>query len=292
MPDEQGESSEIDSSAEPHERDFVRALARGLAVIESFEGVAQALTLSEIAGRSGLSRGTARRVLITLQKLGYLSEERGHFSLTPRVLRLGYSYLSSQSIWALARPFVEAVSKKTGETASLAVLHDGMIVYILRLAAPRLLHDPLSIGTRLPAYPASMGRVLLAGLSPAELDRYFRETEFRQLTPFTVIDPERLRAIIERAREVGFAVNDQEMEVGLRSIAVPVTGLEGAVVAALNVSCSTARTSYVEMERDFLPVLKWGARQISDLLAHSGVASSLRVPGSEIASQNSGHLSE
>jgi IclR family pca regulon transcriptional regulator len=271
------ESSEFARENDDSSREFVRALARGLAVIESFEAIRHPLTLSEIAARTKLSRGTVRRALITLNALGYLSDERGRFTLTPRVLRLGYSYLSSQPVWALARPYVETVSVKTGETASLAVLDAGMIVYVLRATAPRLLNDALSIGTRLPAYCASMGRVLLAGLPESELDRYLRETEFRQLTPFTVIDADRLKAIIALTRETGFAVNDQEMEVGLRSIAVPITNLEGTVVAALNVSCSTARVSHVEMEKNFLPVLKSAAHEIFDLLVHSGIGSLQRA---------------
>jgi IclR family pca regulon transcriptional regulator len=273
MVHDNGESSDFARANDDAGREFVRALARGLAVIESFEGIQHPLTLSEIAARTKLSRGTVRRALITLNALGYLSDERGRFTLTPRVLRLGYSYLSSQPLWALARPYVEAVSGETGETASLAVLDAGMIVYVLRVVAPRLLHDALTVGTRLPAYCASMGRVLIAGLPEPELDRYFRETEFRQLTPFTVIDADRLKAIIALTRETGFAVNDQEMEVGLRSIAVPITNLEGAVVAALNVSSSTARISHVEMEKNFLLMLKTAAHEISNLLVHSGIGS-------------------
>jgi IclR family transcriptional regulator, pca regulon regulatory protein len=273
MVHDNGESSDFARANDYAGREFVRALARGLAVIESFEGIQHPLTLSEIAARTKLSRGTVRRALITLNALGYLSDERGRFTLTPRVLRLGYSYLSSQPLWTMARPYVEAVSEETGETASLAVLDAGMIVYVLRVVAPRLLHDALTVGTRLPAYCASMGRVLLAGLPEPELDRYFRETEFRQLTPFTVIDVDRLKAIMALTRETGFAVNDQEMEVGLRSIAVPITNLEGAVVAALNVSSSTARISHVEMEKNFLPMLKTAAHEISNLLVHSGIGS-------------------
>jgi IclR family transcriptional regulator, pca regulon regulatory protein len=253
-------------------REFVRALARGLAVIESFDGLQNSASLSEIAARAKLSRGTVRRALITLQSLGYLAEENGRFSLLPRALRLGYSYLSSQPLWTLARPYVEEVHTQTGETTSLSVLDDGMIVYLIRITASRLMHDKLTIGSRLPAYPASMGRVLLAGLPEPELDRYLRETELKQLTPLTVIDPARLRVLIDQARESGFAVNDQEMELGLRSIAVPIAAGNGVVVAALNIACSSVRTSYVEMERNFLPVLRAAARKISDLLTHSGVS--------------------
>jgi IclR family pca regulon transcriptional regulator len=253
-------------------RDFVRALARGLTVIESFEDAQSTASLSEIAVRAQLSRGTVRRALMTLQSLGYLAEENGRFSLLPRTLRLGYSYLSSQPLWALARPYVEDVHTQTGETTSLSALDDGMIVYLIRITASRLMHDKLTIGSRLPAYPASMGRVLLAGLPDGELERYLRETELKQLTPLTVIDRARLRVLIDQARKAGFAVNDQEMELGLRSIAVPVTTRDGTVVAALNIATSSVRTSYVEMEKNFLPVLRGAAAKISDLLTHSGVS--------------------
>lgn len=278
MPRPTGESREKSPLLPEGNRDFVRALARGLAVIESFEGARHALTLSEIAARARLSRGTVRRALITLRTMGYLGEDRGRFTLTPRALRLGYSYLSSQPVWELARPYVEELSARTGESASLSVLDEGMIVYLLRITAPSLLHDKLTIGSRLPAYPASMGRVLLAGLPLADLDRYLRETELRQLTPFTVIDPFRLRVIIGHARESGFAVNDQEMELGLRSIAVPITGSEGTVVAALNIGASAARTTQIEMERNFLPELRSAAGKISELIAHSGRTLRHRLP--------------
>lgn len=200
-----------DPAKDENPRDFVRALARGLAVIESFEDTESTASLSEIAARAQLSRGTVRRALMTLQSLGYLAEENGRFSLLPRTLRLGYSYLSSQPLWALARPYVEEVHAQTGETTSLSALDDRMIVYLIRITASRLMHDRLTIGSRLPAYPASMGRVLLAGLPKTELERYLRETELKQLTPLTVIDPSRLRLLIDQAREAGFAVNDQEM---------------------------------------------------------------------------------
>jgi IclR family pca regulon transcriptional regulator len=167
---------------------------------------------------------------------------------------------------------VEEVHKQTGETTSLSVLDDGMIVYLIRIVASRLMHDRLTIGSRLLAYPASMGRVLLAALPEAELDQYLAKTEFKQLTPLTVIDPARLRMLIQRAREQGYAVNDQEMELGLRSIAVPIKASNGVTVAALNVGCSSVRTSYVEMETNILPVLRVAAAKISDLLTHSGVS--------------------
>jgi IclR family transcriptional regulator, pca regulon regulatory protein len=258
--------------AADNSRDFVRALARGLAVIESFADAPNAATLSEIATRAKLSRGTVRRALMTLQSLGYLAEDNGRFSLSPRTLRLGYSYLSAQPLWTLARPYVEEVQAQTGETTSLSVLNDGMIVYLIRITASRLMHDNLTIGSRLPAYPASMGRVLLAGLPDAELERYLRETEIKQLTPLTVIDRGRLRTLIRQAHESGYAINDQEMELGLRSIAVPVTARNGAVVAALNVATSSVRTSYVEMEKNFLPILRSAAKKISELAAHAGLS--------------------
>lgn len=260
-------------------RDFVRALARGLAVIESFEGVPGPISLSDLAARAKLSRGTVRRALLTLQALGYLHEDDGRFTLTPRTLRLGYSYLSSQPVWTLTRPYVEEVYAKTGETTSLSVLDEGMIVYLIRIAAPRLLHDRLTIGSRLPAYPASMGRVILAGLSDEALRKYLAKTDIRQLTPLTVVDRERIYALIQQARKDGYAVNDQEMELGLRSIAVPITAENNTPLAALNVSCSTVRTSYAEMERNLLPVLREAARKISDVLRHAGIQPASHAAG-------------
>jgi IclR family pca regulon transcriptional regulator len=253
-------------------REFVRALARGLAVIESFDSLPGGATLSHIASRANLNRGTVRRALITLQRLGYVAEKHGRFSLLPRTLRLGYSYLSSEPLGVLARPYVEEVHAETGETTSLSVFDEGMIVYLIRAMTSRLLHDKLTIGSRIPAYAASMGRVLLAGLPESELDRYLRETKFTPFTPLTVVDPVRIRALIDRAREVGFAGNDQELELGLRSIAVPIFAQNGATVAALNVGCSSARVTYAEMEEKFLPILRGAARKISDLLMHSGVS--------------------
>jgi IclR family pca regulon transcriptional regulator len=269
-------------------RDFVRALARGLAVIESFEGQLHAASLSEIATRAKLSRGTVRRSLITLEALGFVHEERGRFTLTPRTLRLGYSYLSSQPIWTLARNYVEEMHEETGETTSMAVLEDGMIVYVLRIVASRLLHDKLAIGSRLPAYPASMGRLLLADLPQPELDRYLRETELRVLTPYTVVDPDRLRGIILQAGKAGYAVSDQEMELGLRSIAVPIKGPDGRTVAALNIGCSSVQTSYVEMEMKFLPVLRKVAARIDELLRHHGRTLPRRLEPSRLAVSTQG----
>ena len=269
MTDPQPAAVAAASAAEPDGRDVVRALLRGLDVIESFTGAAHPLSLSDVAERVGLSRGTTRRVLITLQAHGYVAEERGRFSLAPRVLRLGYAHLSSQPVWTLARPFAESLSRTVGETVSMAVLSENVIVYLLRVVAPRLLHDHLTIGSRMPAYPASMGRVLLAGLSGEALDRYFAETELLQLTPFTVVEERRVRALIDHAREDGYAVNDQEMEIGLRSIAVPLRA-GGRVVAALNVSVPAARVTQGEMVRNLLPALSEAAASVSALLTHAG----------------------
>lgn len=253
------------------DRDFIRALARGLKVIECFEGVQNPMGLSEVAARVGLSRGSTRRVLITLRTLGYVTERRGAFALAPHILRLGYSYLSSQPVWTHAQPYAESVLLETGETCSLAVLDGDEIVYILRATGQRILNNYLTVGTRLPAHAASMGRVLLAGLSDAELERFLRLTPLRKLTAYTVTDPAKLRDIIAAVRRDGYAINEQEMEVGLRSIAVPIQGADGQVIAALNVSCSSARTAFEQLERDFLPVLRRAAREISDLCLRVGM---------------------
>jgi IclR family pca regulon transcriptional regulator len=249
------------------DRDFVRALARGLAVIESFDGEPEAMTLSEVARRTGLSRGASRRLLHTLARLGYVGLDGNRFSLQPRTLRLGYAYLSSQPIWSLAQPYLQAVAQETGEACSAAVLDGVEIVFVARVAAKRIISDTIALGTRLPAYPASMGRVLLAGLGPEELDRYFASVKPVRLTPTTTTDEAELRRILEQVRRTGISYIDEEIEAGWRAIAVPVHDRQGRVVAAMNVSASHGRVERAVMETLFLPTLQRAARQVSELLA-------------------------
>jgi IclR family pca regulon transcriptional regulator len=250
-----------------NDRDFVRALARGLSVIECFDSAHTAMTLSEVATRSNLSRGSARRLLLTLQRLGYVGNEGTRFRLHPRTLKLGYAYLSSQPVWNLARSFIDGVSRDTGLSCSIAILDGTDIVYVARAAAKRILNDYIAIGTRLPAFATSMGRVLLAGQSDAGLDDYFKTEKIISHTPFTNTDIAALRHIIALTRGRGWASNDQEIELGLRSIAVPIRDDGGNVVAAMNVSAQSLRVEMSVLEQTYLPVLREAADAVSALLA-------------------------
>jgi IclR family pca regulon transcriptional regulator len=249
------------------DREFVRALSRGLAVIEAFGREHPEMTLSDVARQTGLSRGTARRLLLTLQRLGYVAFDGDKFSLLPRALRLGFAYLSSLSMSNLAGPAMAALTQEIGESCSIAVLDGNEIVYVARVAAKRLITDAMSIGSRLPAYSTSMGKVLLASLKPAELDAYFAAVKLVAHTPHTIVDEGELRTVIERVRRSGYATNDREIELGLRSISVPIVGKDGRVVAAMNVSGQAARVAMKVFVTDYLPVLRRTAAAVSELVA-------------------------
>ncbi len=249
------------------DREFVRALSRGLAVIEAFGREHPQMTLSDVARQTGLSRGTARRLLLTLQRLGYVAFDGDKFSLLPRALRLGFAYLSSLSMSNLAGPAMAALTQEIGESCSIAVLDGNEIVYVARVAAKRLITDAMSIGSRLPAYATSMGKVLLASLKPAELDAYFAAVKLVAHTPHTIVDESELRSVIERTRRSGYATNDREIELGLRSISVPIVGKDGRVVAAMNVSGQAARVAMKVFVADYLPALRRTAAAVSELVA-------------------------
>jgi IclR family pca regulon transcriptional regulator len=251
----------------PRSGEFVTSLARGLQVIRAFDTDNPAMSLSDVAKRTGLTRAAARRFLHTLRELGYVSSDGRDFRLTPRVLGLGYAYLSSMSIVELAQPFMENISKQVNESCSMSVLDDSEVVYIARVPTKRIMSVALSIGTRLPAYNTSMGRVLLADLSGEQLDDYFSASERIQYTPQTVTDECALRDILERARRAGFAAVDQELELGLRSIAVPVRARSGKTLAALNVSGHATRVSMRDMRKSFLPTLQEAAEAITATLS-------------------------
>jgi len=250
------------SSAE--DRNFIRSLERGLAVLQVFSHEHPSLTLSETAALAGVTRATARRILLTLERLGYVRPDGRRFSLTPRVLRLGYAYLSSLGLWQIAEPYMEQLADLTHESCSAATLDGTSVVYVARVPAKRVMAISLSVGSRLPAYPTSMGRVLLAGLPPAELDEYFRQATLARLTPGTVTDPSRLRRILEEVRQQGFALVDQELEDGVRSIAAPVRGRDGRALAAVNVSGHAGRVTLEQLREEFLPHLLHAAKLIGD----------------------------
>ena len=247
--------------------DFVQSLDRGLAVIRCFSSEHPSLTLSEVAERTGLTRAAARRFLLTLQELGYVGSSGRQFSLRPRVLALGYAYLSSFSVSQIAQPHLEDLAEELHESCSVSVLDGDDLVYVARASANRIMTIALTVGTRLPPYPTSMGRVLLAHLPEAELEAYLSRTELRKLTERTVVDPAELRAILATVRSQGWAAVDQELEAGVRSIAVPIQDGSGKVVAAINASAHAARVPMRTLEKEFLPRLLDSARQIDSELA-------------------------
>lgn len=250
--------------------DHVQSLARGLAVIRAFSAAEPELTLSQVARATGLSRAAARRFLITLIDLGYVRNDGRLFALTPRVLELGYAYLSSLSLPEVADPHLERLAAEVHESASVAVLDGEDVVYVARVATTRIMRMSISIGTRFPAYCTSMGRVLLAALPPERLDAYLRRADLRRLTSRTIVLPAALRAELDQVRGQGWAMVDQELEEGLRSIAAPIRDRSGSTVAAVNVSTHASRTSMQAARRDLLPLLLATAARIeADLVSLS-----------------------
>jgi IclR family pca regulon transcriptional regulator len=225
------------SSASAPENEFVQSLARGLAVIEAFGRGRQALTLSDVARRANVSRAAARRLLHTLVTLGYAAFDGKHFELRPRVLGLGFAYMSSMGVWDVAQPFLEDLVRETRESCSVAVLDGTEIVHVIRLpAAKRLMSIAVKVGDRLPAHASAMGRVQLAALSPEELDHYFEVAEIAAVTEKTVTDARKLRAILAEVKRQGYSEVDGELEIGLRALAVPVADRAGRVVASIALS--------------------------------------------------------
>lgn len=257
---------EADLSQGGQEDFFVEALARGLAVIRCFDEARERLTISEVARLTGLSRATARRSLLTLHALGYVATDGKQFWLTPKILSLGHAYLSSTPLPRLLQPVLEEVSAELHESCSASILDGEEIVYIARAATRRVISVGLGVGSRLPAYCTSMGRVLLAALEPEALEAYLAQTPLRPLTPHTLTDPARLRQELERVRQQGYALVDQELELGLRSVAVPVRNARGRVLAAMNVGVQAGRVSREELMERVLPVLRQAADSLVPLL--------------------------
>ncbi len=242
--------------------EYVQSLDRGLAVIRSFSREMPQLTIAEVARQTGLTRAAARRFLHTLEGLGYVGSTGGRFHLRPRVLELGYAYLSSLSVAEVAQEHLIGLAEELHESCSASVLDGDEIVYVARAQTNRIMTIALAVGTRLPAYPTSMGRVLLAALDESGLDAYLQRTRLRALTDRTVVAPDRLRRLLEETRRQGYALIDQELELGVRSIAVPVHDADGRVVAAVNVSAHASRVRLDALRRLFLPSLQRMAREI------------------------------
>ena len=246
---------------------YVQSFARGQEVIRSFNAAAPQQTLSDVAARTGLTRAGARRILLTLQTLGYVHSDGKLFRLTPRILDLGFAYLSSMPIWNLAEPVMEDLSTQVQESSSIAVLEGTDVVYVQRVATHKIMSVSLVPGSRLPAWCTSMGRVLLAALPEGEARALLQASPIAAHTRRTITDLTALMAVIAQVRAQGWALVDQELEEGLISVAAPITGRGGQVLAAINVSGQANRTNARAMQSNILPPLLQAARRISGLLA-------------------------
>lgn len=245
---------------------YVQSFARGLAVIRAFSAEAPRQTLTEVARRCGLTRAGARRILLTLETLGYVKADGRLFMLTPKILDLGFAYLSSQPLWQFAEPVMQNLVADLKESCSAAVLEGQDIVYVLRVPARKIMSINLGLGSRLPAWCTSMGRMLLAGLPEAELTAYLSALELKPLTSRTVTSKDELRERIATAHRQGWCLVNQELEEGLVSLAAPIRDRNGQMLAALNVSGQVNRTPPEQMVAHCLPRLLEAAAQISRLL--------------------------
>jgi IclR family transcriptional regulator, pca regulon regulatory protein len=258
-----GRASRITASKQELGRGFIESLARGLTVLTAFDTDRQQLTLAAIARAAGQARATTRRALITLQHLGYVVAESGTFRLTPRVLALGYPPLSRLRLPHIARPHLAALSERVHDSASLAVLDGHDVRYTARVPTRRIISVDITVGTRLPAYATSMGRVLLADLPPNDRTTHLDHTDLKPLTPHTITDPDTLATLLDHIAEAGYALVDQELEEGLRSIAVPIRDHAGHAVAAINIAMHTGRHSLQECVTRLLPELRTTAHAIA-----------------------------
>ncbi|WP_254275928.1 IclR family transcriptional regulator C-terminal domain-containing protein [Halomonas sp. 3H] len=255
--------SDSDEVLTPDDRDFVTALASGLEVILAFDEAHPRMTLSEVAARTGMNRARARRFLLTLHALGYVRKQQRVFELAPRVLQLGYAFLSANDYRSVIQQVLEDITEACGESSSLGVLDGDEVIYVARSSSRhRLMAITLSVGTRLPAAHTSMGRVLLAQLPDAELDAWLERTVLEQHTDKTITDKAELRQCILKVRQQGYAIADQELDSGLRSIAVPAFDANGKLLGAINISTNAARVSHATLMEQYLPLLQEKSRLI------------------------------
>jgi IclR family transcriptional regulator, pca regulon regulatory protein len=247
---------------------FMTSLARGLAVVRAFSEQRQRLSIAQISARTGISRAAVRRCLYTLGRLGYVGADDGRsYALRPKVLALGHAYLSSAPLVTSAQPLLNQVSASVQESCSMAILDGDDILYVARSSSStRIMSIDLGVGSRLPAFCTSMGRVLLAGLAQTDLGVYLKRLRAVPYTERTLVAKERLSDAIAKARDAGFALVDQELEIGLRSVAVPVADAGGRPVAAINISVQAARVPLSEMEKRFVPALREAASELALLI--------------------------
>jgi IclR family pca regulon transcriptional regulator len=248
-------------------REAMGGLEKGLSVIRAFSREHPALTLSDIARAAQIPAATARRCLLTLEELGYITRNGRQFLLRPRVLELGAAYLESLNIEQLTKNHLEELAQSTSDSAALCVLDGADIVYVARTSVRTLLRLEAHVGSRFPAHATSTGRVLLAGVSPERLQHYFATAKIEALTDRTVTDVVKLRSLIEECRRAGYSVVEDELAYGVIALAVPVLDQRGRVVAALNSSSHSRRTTKSRLVRDRLAMLEQVSREISKDLA-------------------------
>lgn len=254
----------VESNETAADRDLVGSLARGLQVMEILAANPAGMTLTEMAEHAGLTRAGARRFLLTLVSTGYASQDGRKFMLSPRLLSLSRTWISNTSLWSFAEPFMRTLSQKLNESCSAAILADEDVVYVARVAGHRILSVALHVGTRLPALSTAMGRMLLSKLPDHELRAFLARAKIHAHTPKTITDPAKLERVIIDAGKRGYATMDEELEIGLRSIAVPIRNRDGEIVAAINISAQSVRFSIAEMEEKILPHLRETAGMIEN----------------------------
>ncbi len=267
MAKKRSEAAEADEPASaPRQSEGMAGLAKGLAVVEAFTSERAQLTVTEAARATSITPAAARRCLLTLKELGYLQQDGGYFRPTPRMMRLGAAYLEAASLPSLAQPFILAARDELAESVSVAVYEDGTALIVARAEVQRIVSTGVRMGAQLPAYASASGRVLLTGLPEDELEAYLASCTPVRTTPNTLVTIPEIRSRIELARTEGAAFTNEELELGVRSMAVPVTDSAGRVRAAMTASTFSARASIDEMRSKFLPVLRQQAEGLSRML--------------------------
>jgi IclR family transcriptional regulator, pca regulon regulatory protein len=252
----------VDAGGSRSKRDYVNSLSRGLDVMRCFDSARPSMTLSEVAERSGVSRAAARRFLLTFVRDGYAASDGKYFRLLPKVLDLGASIMGSLDIAETVQPGMNELSELLQESCFCAILDGDSVIYVARAVSNRVVNVGITVGSRAPANAVSTGRVLLSGLDDVSLKRHLQRLKLAKLTPYTVTSKAKLKASIEQVRRQGWSIVNQEFEVGLQSISVPIRDTAGAIVAALNVCCPAPRVSRRDMEGRVLPALQAAARRI------------------------------
>ena len=268
MTDERDRADAQDASDDRQRpsREFVQGLERGFSVIRAFSAAAPKLTITDVSARTGLTRAAARRYLLTLEELGYVVRDGTRFILTPRLLDLGYSYLSSTATADIAQPFMERVVERMRESCSLGVLDGADVVVIARVPARRIMSVNVVVGSRLPAHCTALGKTLLAYLTPEQLDQYFRVARLERYTAHTICNEAALRRELREAQKRGAAFANEEAEEGLRTVGVPVYDRTGQVAASMIVSGHAARVSMKDLRVRYLPIVREAARLTSKAL--------------------------